>query len=141
MGQVDVGQACIVANGQALAIEAIGGTDWMMQSLLRPQGLSGLADWSDPVGMAADWLSAAEDRSARLVRDPHLPEGGLLMKACKPKQDRRIDMPTIGPATFMLAAEIGLRGIVIEAGGVEVWDMPQCLVLAGGHDLLFWVHE
>ena len=31
--QLDVGQGCIVSNNQVLAIEAFGGTDWMLKSL------------------------------------------------------------------------------------------------------------
>ncbi|WP_170480457.1 LpxI family protein [Ruegeria arenilitoris] len=33
MGAADVGQACAVLNGQALAIESVFGTAWMLQSL------------------------------------------------------------------------------------------------------------
>lgn len=33
MASVDVGQACIVASGQAIGIETLQGTDWMMNSL------------------------------------------------------------------------------------------------------------
>ena len=42
--------------------------------------------------------------------------GGVLVKSCKPGQDRRADLPTIGVATVARAASSGLRGIAIEAG-------------------------
>ncbi len=43
LGAVDVGQGCVVAAGQALAVEALGGTDWMLRSLEaeRPKGPEG----------------------------------------------------------------------------------------------------
>lgn len=46
--------------------------------------------------------------------------GGVLVKVKKPGQDRRLDLPTIGPATLRNAAAAGLRGIVVEAGGALV---------------------
>lgn len=46
--------------------------------------------------------------------------GGVLVKVKKPNQDRRIDLPTIGPNTLKMAAEAGLRGIAVEAGGALV---------------------
>lgn len=42
--------------------------------------------------------------------------GGVLVKCAKPQQDRRVDLPVIGPDTVRLAAEAGLSGIAIEAG-------------------------
>lgn len=47
--------------------------------------------------------------------------GGVLVKTCKPQQDRDLDLPTIGPDTVVLAVETGLAGIALEAG--------QCLVI------------
>ena len=112
MGRADVGQACIVAKGQALAIEAAGGTDWMIRSLLCPP-----------------------------ERDPALPSGGLLFKAPKPGQDRRADLPVIGPGTVKLAAEARLRGIVIEAGGVMVLQRETVVAMAQAADMFLWVRE
>lgn len=42
--------------------------------------------------------------------------GGVLVKTCKPSQERRIDLPTIGVNTVTNAKEAGLRGIAVEAG-------------------------
>lgn len=126
MASVDVGQACIVANGQVLAIETIGGTDRMMRSLLTPHMNAGVAII----------------KNANLGgRDRDLPGGGLLVKAAKPGQDMRVDVPTIGPDTFLLAAEVSLKGVVIEAGGVMVLDLERCVEIADTHDLIFWVME
>ena len=42
--------------------------------------------------------------------------GGVLVKLVKPGQDRRADLPTIGPETVRAAAVAGLRGIAFAAG-------------------------
>ena len=42
----------------------------------------------------------------------------MLVKAPKPGQDRRIDLPTIGPQTIAGAARAGLAGIAVVAGEV-----------------------
>lgn len=43
--------------------------------------------------------------------------GPVLVKCAKPQQDRRLDMPTIGPTTVSEAVTAGFRGIAMEAGG------------------------
>ncbi len=48
--------------------------------------------------------------------------GGVLVKLVKPGQDRRADLPTIGPRTVQAAAAAGLRGIAFEAGGTILTD-------------------
>ncbi|SDC16138.1 LpxI family protein [Ruegeria marina] len=93
LAPTDVGQACVVYKGQALAIETVFGTDWMLQSLTqRPDA-----------------------------------GGGVLYKAPKLGQDRRADMPTIGPDTVTAAVAAGLSGIAIEAGGVIVLDRDRVI--------------
>lgn len=52
-------------------------------------------------------------------------EGGVLVKIAKPGQDRRIDLPTVGPDTVAAAAAAGLRGIAVEAGGALVIDRDR----------------
>lgn len=48
--------------------------------------------------------------------------GGTLVKAAKPRQDRRVDLPTIGVQTLEKAATAGLAGVVGEAGATLVVD-------------------
>lgn len=48
--------------------------------------------------------------------------GGVLVKLKKPGQERRVDLPTIGPRTVAAAAAAGLRGIAVEAGGSLIVD-------------------
>jgi DUF1009 family protein len=52
-------------------------------------------------------------RCARLRRDG---PGGVLVKLKKPSQERRADLPTIGPATVAAAVAAGLAGIAVHAG-------------------------
>jgi DUF1009 family protein len=52
-------------------------------------------------------------RCAGLRRDG---PGGVLVKLKKPKQERRADLPTIGPKTVQAAAAAGLAGIAVHAG-------------------------
>jgi len=89
LGRLDVGQAAVVAKGYVLAVEAAEGTDSML------------------------------DRCAELRRSGRARgRAGVLVKAPKPGQEERIDMPTIGPVTVRKAAEAGLSGIAVAAGRV-----------------------
>ena len=58
------------------------------------------------------------DRCAEFVR-PDAP-GGVLVKAAKPGQERRIDLPVIGVTTVRCAARAGLRGVAVAAGSALV---------------------
>jgi DUF1009 family protein len=65
-------------------------------------------------------VEAAEGTDAMLARAGALARpgpGGVLVKLVKPGQDRRADLPTIGPDTVRAAAAAGLRGVAFEAGG------------------------
>lgn len=56
--------------------------------------------------------------------------GGILVKVCKPGQERRLDLPTIGPGTVSAAAASGLRGIAVEAGGALIVDADEVAAIA-----------
>ncbi len=107
MGRKDIGQACVVANGQIVATEGPEGTDAMLRALP-----------PSPV------------RSGR---------SGILFKAPKPDQDRRADLPVIGPGSASLAVASGLEGIVIEAGGVMIIDLPATRAILDDAGLFLWV--
>jgi DUF1009 family protein len=79
-----------------LAIEAAGGTDEMLAHL-------------------------AALRRKRRIRS----SGGVLVKAPKLAQDRRIDLPTIGPQTVENAARAGLAGIAVLADETIIADAAQ----------------
>lgn len=56
--------------------------------------------------------------------------GGVLVKARKPQQERRVDLPTIGRETVEKAIAGKLSGIAIEAGGALVFDREEFVRLA-----------
>lgn len=115
MGPADLGQSCVVAGGQVLALEAQPGTDWMLDSLAK--------------------LPSPK------VPEPG-PEGrGLFFKAPKPGQDRRVDLPAVGPQTVARCAAIGLRGLVLEEGGVMILDQPATLAAAEEAGLFLWIRK
>jgi UDP-2,3-diacylglucosamine hydrolase len=66
------------------------------------------------------------------------PKGGLFYKAAKPGQDRRIDLPTLGPQTLRHAAEAGLSGVCFQAGSVICLDLAAMQALAAELDLFLW---
>lgn len=111
LGRVDVGQGCVVQQGLCLAVEALPGTDAML------------------AGVAA--LPAA------LRPDPARGRG-LFYKAPKPLQDRRIDLPAIGPQTVAAVAAAGLGGIVWQAGGVICLQRDEMVAAANAAGLFLW---
>jgi lipid-A-disaccharide synthase len=56
--------------------------------------------------------------------------GGVLVKTAKPGQERRADLPAIGPNTVAEAAAAGLSGIAIEAGATLLIDRPAIAAAA-----------
>ncbi|MDB5369734.1 MAG: hypothetical protein JWP20_1292 [Roseomonas sp.] len=78
-------------------------------------------------------VEAIEGTDAMLIRAGGLRRdgpGGVFVKVMKPGQDRRVDLPTIGPDTVAAAATAGLRGIAIQAGGTVVIDRAATLAAA-----------
>lgn len=78
-------------------------------------------------------VEAIEGTDAMLARAAALARsgpGGVLVKLVKPGQDRRADLPTIGPDTVRAAAAAGLRGIAFEAGGTIVADRAAVIAAA-----------
>ncbi len=135
MGRVDVGQTCVVAGGQALAIETTQGTDWMLATLN-----DGVVEMdADPTWVDYAWPRMRAARIAGRGALARGDRGGCLVKAAKPEQDRRVDLPTIGPDTILRAHLAKLDGVVIEAGGVFVLDVAKCIELADARGMYIWV--
>ena len=105
-GPFDIGQAAVVAGRHVLAIEAIEGTDRMLARIvtLRQEGRIRVAAGT-----------------------------GVLVKAPKPQQDRRFDLPTIGPETVEAVARAGLAGVAAVAGAVIVAEPQRVAQLAEEH--------
>lgn len=70
-----------------------------------------------------------------------LADRAVFFKAPKRSQDRRADLPVIGPATVQQVQASGLAAIVIEAGGVMVLDRDRTVAAADHAGLVLWVRE
>jgi DUF1009 family protein len=114
LGAADVGQAAVVAQGVCLGVESIQGTDALLEFVAR----TGAGFRPDPSGAK-----------------------GVLFKGPKPGQDRRLDLPAIGPETLRGAAAAGLAGVVVEAGGVMILDHAATVGAADGAGLFLWARE
>ena len=66
-------------------------------------------------------------------------KGAVLYKAPKPDQDRRVDLPTIGPATAAAVVAAGFDGIILEAGGVIVLEQEQVIETLDRAGLFLWL--
>lgn len=78
-------------------------------------------------------VEAAEGTDAMLARcGPLVREGGggVLVKARKPQQDKRFDLPVIGVSTVEGAAASGLAGIAVEAGAALINDSAAVIEAA-----------
>lgn len=78
-------------------------------------------------------VEAIEGTDAMLARAGELRRegpGGVLVKLVKPGQDRRLDLPAIGPRTVEMALAAGLSGIAIEAYGTVVVDRDPMMHVA-----------
>jgi UDP-2,3-diacylglucosamine hydrolase len=77
-------------------------------------------------------VEAIEGTASMIERAGQLCKSGgwTLIKAAKPKQDMRFDVPCVGPDTIRSMAKCGGRCIVIEAGKTIIIDKPQTLKLA-----------
>ncbi|TQD33613.1 LpxI family protein [Rhodobacter capsulatus] len=108
LGAVDVGQGAVVARGLCLGVEALPGTDALLDFVAAHRGLV------------------------------PMPKAGVFFKAPKPGQDRRIDLPALGPQTVARVAAAGLCGIVFEAGGVLLLDRAATIAAAEAAGIFLW---
>lgn len=61
--------------------------------------------------------------------------GGILVKTAKIKQDKGIDLPTIGPSTIMECVESKLNGIAVGANSSQIIDYNNTIKLANEHNI------
>jgi DUF1009 family protein len=108
-GPFDIGQAVVVADRHVLAVEAAEGTDAMLTRVAQLRASGRIR-------------AAAGD--------------GVLVKAPKPKQDRRFDLPSIGPQTVNGVVRAGLAGVAV-ASGETIVAQPEALVAAADRAGIF----
>ena len=63
---------------------------------------------------------------------------GVLVKLCKPQQDERVDLPSIGPDTIQNAYLANLSGVAVEAGRSFVLDREDVIERADRLGLFVW---
>jgi hypothetical protein len=103
IGRLDAGQGAVACDGLILALEAQEGTDAMLERVARlPLAVRGAPGY----------------------------RRGVLAKVCKPGQERRVDLPTIGPGTLRRVADAGLAGVAGEAGLTLVLERERVIALA-----------
>lgn len=134
------------------------GPDSLVPELLAPAGVIGAVQPDDAaqrdirVGIAeALALGARDEGQAVVVREgraighetadgtdallgalaaPDGPASGVLVKVAKPGQERRVDLPAIGPDTVAAAGRAGLAGIAVEAAGALVLEREATVAAA-----------
>jgi len=78
-------------------------------------------------------VEAAEGTDALIARCKLLKKeqrAGVLVKVCKPGQEERVDLPTIGPATIEKIAECGFCGIAVQASASIILDRQTVIAKA-----------
>ncbi len=61
--------------------------------------------------------------------------GWTLLKASKPGQDMRFDVPCVGPDTIRDLVKNGAKCLVVEAGKTIIIDKPETISLADSHGM------
>jgi DUF1009 family protein len=102
LGQLDVGQGAVSVGGRIVALEGAEGTDQMIERVA---------------------ILRADGKISRRRR-------GVLVKMCKPQQDVRADLPSIGASTILNAKKAGLAGVAVEAGRALVLDRDAVIAAA-----------
>ena len=102
LGRLDIGQGAVSVGGRVVALEGPEGTDNMIKRV-------------------ADLRACGRISRSR---------PGVLVKLCKPQQDERADLPTIGPETIENAQAAGLSGVAVEAGRAFVLDREKTIAEA-----------
>lgn len=98
IGGLDIGQGAVAIGDRVALLEDAGGTDAMLDRI--------------PALRAQGRIAAA---------------GGVLVKCVKPRQDRRFDLPTIGPETAERARAAGLDGVAAECGTTMLADRARTI--------------
>jgi DUF1009 family protein len=93
---------------------------------------------SDKIAVAlegADGTDATIRRGANLCLKPV-----AVAKVLKPHQDKRLDLPVIGPSTLELLRDVGAGGLALDAKGLIVLEEESCVRLAdeAGIVLVAW---
>jgi len=81
----------------------------------------------DRAGVAVE---AMEGTDACILRGGELARRAVVVKAVKPQQDRRFDLPAVGPSTIESMKKAGCRVLAVEAGATLVMERDEMIRLA-----------
>ena len=82
-------------------------------------------------------VEAIEGTDATIKRGSGLGHGNtVVVKVCKPNQDERFDVPSIGVETIKTMSEAGARVLAIEAGKAIVFNRQEMIELADQHGIV-----
>jgi len=83
-------------------------------------------------------IEAIEGTDEAVVRGGRLGNGDVVVvKTARPRQDKRFDVPTIGPETIKSLEKAGGRVLAIEAGKMFLIDREACMDLANKNGFSF----
>jgi len=111
LGAFDIGQAAVAEGGRVVAVEGLEGTDEMLLRIARLRAVGKLSRKGT---------------------------NGVLVKAMKPGQDMRADLPAIGPKTVENVAAAGLAGVALEAGHTLI--LERQVTTAAANRLKVFLH-
>src|SRR5581483_2794813 len=81
-------------------------------------------------------VEGIEGTDATIQRAGALANGEIVVvKACKPTQDLRFDLPAVGPQTVRTLAAVRGRALALEAGRTIVLDRAELVALADAADI------
>jgi len=76
-------------------------------------------------------VEAIDGTDATIMRGGKLGKGSaVVVKVCKPNQDKRFDIPAVGARTIMTMQKAGASVLVVEAGKAVVFDRQDMINLA-----------
>jgi DUF1009 family protein len=111
VGESDVGQSVVVYKSLVIAVEAVEGTDETIKRAGKLSNLSGSSPGKN---------------------------GAVLIKICKPHQDRRLDLPSFGPKTIEEMKHAGLTAAVLEAEASLIINPGQTIDLANKYGIALY---
>lgn len=96
----DVGQAVVIRQGVVLGIEAIEGTQGLLERIAKMQD-----------------------------KAPHETPSGVLIKCAKMDQNLNVDVPTIGQDTVMQVQDANLKGVALSAYTTQILNREKVIAL------------
>ena len=110
LSEFDNAQSVVCAEGYIIAIEAVEGTDALLN----------------------------RTRQLRKDLDQLETKSGFLVKKIKKSQSRYIDLPVVGPQTISLIKKANLKGLAIDIRNTLVYKKDDFLRLAKEYDLIIY---